>query len=213
MIKQQPQETSTCCCKVDIQKGSATLVLGCMFSGKTTELMRLSDRYRIANKSVVHVKHSFDDRYSKDSLCSHDMKTGKGICITTGALSNIIDRLNEYDVIAIDEGQFFEDITEACCNLADNGKIIIVSALNATYDRTPFLNISRLIAQADDIIYLKAVCVKCGANASFSNLVDTANSKEDPAQIVVGGTNMYRALCRECFLVEHDRRQKLHERF
>lgn len=175
--------------------GRIEVVAGCMFAGKTTELLRRVRRYGLAKKECVLVKHINDDRYSETSVVSHDRLSMRAIsCARLGDVRNVLEST---EVIAIDEGQFYTDLHEVCTSLADMGKIVIVAALDATFERKPFHNVSELCADAECITKLKAVCQEpdCGNDATFT--WRTA-SRDAPIEYV-GGAEMYIPVCRDCY--------------
>jgi thymidine kinase len=177
--------------------GRIEVISGCMFSGKTTELIRRIRRYMLANKECILVKHTMDDRYSSSSVVSHDERQMEAIVCSD--LSSL--KYSNAQIVAIDEGQFYTNLFEVCRELANEGKVVIVAALDATYLRTPFENVSRLCADAESITKLFAVCQRekdgktCGCDASFT--WRTA-SRDKPIEYV-GGSEMYIPVCRNCY--------------
>lgn len=174
--------------------GEIQLIIGPMFSGKSTELIRRIKIYKISNKNCIIVKHQKDNRYQSapSEIITHDFQTMNAI--STNSLSEIIDILEKYDVIGIDEGQFFQDITIVAENLANKGKIIIIAALDGTFQRLPFNKICDLIPLCEKVIKLNAVCKKCFGNASFSKRI--TNEKEIE---IIGGLEKYQPVCRKCY--------------
>jgi len=172
--------------------GEIQLILGPMFAGKSTELIRRVRRYQVARRKVVVVKPQIDDRYGSSGVVTHDRLTFPGLA--PGSLSEVQDQLMGCDVIGIDEGQFFSDIVEACEALAKAGKTVIVAALDGTYQRRPFENISRLISVADTVEKLLAVCHICSGVAPFS-----ARLTGEPGDVLIGGEDKYVAVCRGCW--------------
>lgn len=174
---------------------SIHLIIGCMFSGKTTELLRQINRHKIANKKVLTIKSDLDDRYHKTDITSHDKKKGTARAVST--LMPLIDELEQYDVIAIDEGQFFKDLLTFCESAATKlNKKIIVAALDSTFDRKPFTQVTNLVAYAEKVEKLSAICTNCGKEAFFSKRID--NNKE---KILIGSNDSYVASCRICHQV------------
>ena len=172
--------------------GQIQLIIGPMFSGKTEELLRRVKRFTIANKSCIVIKYSKDTRYSSDKLSTHDQRTIDAISMTR--LFNLDETiLQSVNVIAIDEGQFFVDLVEFSEQQASNGKILIIAALDGTYERKPFDNIAKLIPMTERIDKLTAIC-NCGNEASFSERLSFDNRLE-----VIGGKDKYKASCRACF--------------
>jgi thymidine kinase len=174
--------------------GSLRLYLGCMYSGKTSELIREYRRWTNIGKKVLFINYSKDNRYGSDNFVySHDLSKEK--TIKTEFLQDIdTDILHNYDVILINEGQFFTDIIEFCklwCD--DNNKNIVVCGLDGDYQRKPFSPINYLISMADDIVKLKAFCKKCndGTLALFTHRL--TNETE---QVLIGSSN-YIPVCRK----------------
>lgn len=187
---------------------SIKLIIGCMFASKTTTLISYIDRYKIADKKCIMINHKLDNRYVKE-----EDKEDKGDAVIThtnikypaikcNSLSEIQDKLLEYDVIGIDEIQFYDDNSiDIIEKLANIGKILIISGLNGTYDKTEFKNISKLVPLAEDIIKLKAICMNCKNDADFSLLYDKGheNEKGKKGKILIGDGQVYKAVCRKCY--------------
>ena len=161
-----------------------------MFSGKTTELMRLCKRYELARKKVLKIKPKIDQRYdNKNKISTHDLnKTSAIECIQLKEIN-----VKEYDIVAIDEGHFFSDVISACKEWESNGKHVIITTLNGDSNQNPFKNISNLIPYASKITHLTAICSNCGNDAPFSiKIID------NDSQIQVGGIELYKPVCGTC---------------
>ncbi len=171
-----------------------TLIIGPMFSEKTTELIRLLNREKFAKKKVVLVRPETDTRdYLTHSGLNPDIKQ-----VYVNELSDLADR-TDYDVIGIDEGQFFKRISHDANFLANNGKLVIISALNGTSEQQPFESIQDLIPLSEVIIKQNAVCMECGSQyATFSYF--KSGIKKD--KIRAGGKTDYEALCRKCYFTK-----------
>jgi len=167
---------------------SIHLVIGPMFAGKSSELIRKLRRYRAANKSVAVLKPVLDTRCSTDIVETHDNTT-----IPARSVSSLCDYVPDADVIGVDEGQFFPDLARTCELWASQGKIVIVAALDGTYQRKPFLVVSELIPLCEEVVRLTAVCHSCGEDAAFSRRL---GDSDDP--ILIGGADLYVASCRKC---------------
>jgi thymidine kinase len=171
-----------------------------MFAGKTTELQRRVKRYQHANQRCLIVKFSGDNRYTEEDVtCTHDgaklhSKEGSIKTIAASTLAQLQDMMSPYSVVAIDEGQFFPDVVEVCDALANSGKIVVVSALDGTFERQPFNNILNLIPMAESVQKITAVCKVCFRDAHFSKRI-TADKRVE----VIGGADMYIPVCRDCF--------------
>lgn len=181
------------------QRGRIELIMGCMFAGKTTELLRRCNKHRITGKNVLKVKFSADRRYGNDfTISTHAGQQQVARPITR--LAELGDEWRAYDVIGVDEGQFFSDIVEFAELAANNGKIVIISSLQGTFLRGAFPNILTLIPKCEKIKKLTAICKLCKQNASF-----TFRTASKDCQSMIGGENMYMPLCRDC----HSRESKL----
>lgn len=174
--------------------GAIELVLGPMFSGKSSELIRRARRYQHARKSVVVIKYARDVRYSDDSVSSHDKQMMKALGAV--ALSDVEAAIAEMkpDVIAVDEGQFFPDIVDFCEAQANAGRTVIVSALDGDFRRKPFGRILELVPMAERVDKLTAVCVKCCGDAAFTERTVASREIE-----LIGAGDIYRPVCRKCF--------------
>ena len=175
--------------------GHIEAIFGPMFSGKSTELQRKIRRYRFANKRCLVLNFHLDNRYSIEEVAvTHDKNM-----IDARKLQQLGDLTDEeianHDVIAIDEGQFFVDLVEKAEEWANKGKIVIVAALDATFERRPFGNVCDLLAISEIVEKLSSICVLCGNNGHFTQR--TSNSMDLK---VVGGLEMYRPVCRTCFV-------------
>lgn len=182
--------------------GEIQLIIGPMFSGKSTELLRRIRRYDIAKKSCLLVKHAKDNRYDEEFVTTHDFQ--KTRAISTESLEKIYNLLINYQVIGIDEGQFFPDILETSERLANQGKIVIIAALDSTFQRKPFNKICELIPLCETVIKLNAVCSECYQSASFTKR--TTDEKEIE---VVGGIEKYKPVCRKCFFKQETKGQDI----
>jgi len=175
--------------------GSIILYLGCMYSGKTSELIREYKRYNKIGKKVICINYSFDERYGDDNfIYSHDLN--KIECIKAQSLMEIEKSIIDYDVILINEGQFFKDILEFCKLYCDiHSKHIIVCGLDGDYMRKPFGQINELISIADDVTKLKAFCTECNDGTPGIFTYRLSNVKEQ-----VSINNDYIPLCRKHYL-------------
>ncbi|CAB3406762.1 unnamed protein product [Caenorhabditis bovis] len=191
--------------------GSITMIIGPMFSGKTTELLRLHERQIIAKRNCVLVKYAGDTRYDPDLVATHTKRTGDAHTVKAHRLAEVYEDIfdKNVQVVSIDEGQFFDDLAETCEQLAKRGKVVCVAVLNGTFERKPFPQVSLLIPYANEIKQVTAICVECGAEAHFS-----FRSTMDKKIEVIGGADTYSALCRECYMLksfEKDADEKRHE--
>jgi len=176
--------------------GSITLIIGCMFSGKSTEIMRLIKRYKVLKKKILIINHKSDQHYATDSISTHDQQQIE--CEMVDSLMPIkqTEKYRESHVIVIEEAQFFTDLFDFTTGAADNDhKTVIVAGLSGDFNRNPFGDIQRLIPHAENITKLSALCVKCGDGtlAHFSKRIDVTNQD----QTLVGTTSEYIAVCRK----------------
>jgi len=153
------------------------------------------ERFLIAKKSCVVLKWDKDTRFSqKEVISTHNDRHYPCISCASDQLMTYLPKIQDYDVIGIDEGQFFENLAEFCDTLAFKGKKIVVSGLDADFRREPFPEITKLIPRAESVLKLTAVCTGCGNSASFSQRI-TKNTEIE----LVGGAEIYRAVCRNCY--------------
>lgn len=185
----------------NVKSGRIDIIIGSMFSGKSTELIRRINRYKVLSKKILVINHKLDQRYSESSISTHsNMKLE---CISLQNLNDI--KINkefkkEYDnceVLVIEEAQFFEDLYEVVVNAADNdNKIVIVAGLDGDSNREEFGDILKLIPKCDSVKKLHALCVKCkdGTCASF-----TKRLVKNDSQIYIG-VSEFIAVCRYHYL-------------
>ena len=174
--------------------GKIEVICGCMFSGKTEELIRRIRRAQIAKLSVIVFKPFIDSRYSTNEIVSHN-----NIKIESYSLKSsmeIKDYSLDFDVIGIDEAQFFDkDILKVCQQLAFNGKRVLIAGLDKDYRGLPFGSMPQLMCEADYLDKLRAICVKCSRSASYTKRIST-----EVDQVVIGELDKYEARCRKCFV-------------
>lgn len=121
--------------------------------------MRRLKRYQFANHRVLIVKYQRDTRYDKENIATHDQQTMAAVACLE--LSSLIDKTSDFTVIGIDEGQFFPDTVKFCEEMANCGKIVVVAALDGSYQRVAFGDILQLVPLAESVIKLTAVCMQC----------------------------------------------------
>lgn len=170
-----------------------TLILGPMFSGKTSYLITKFKTEQ--NQKILSIKYSSDNRYNSDKICSHDHLSIPAIKIND---INLINNLTNYDIVLIDEGQFFKNLDKWIRNINFKGKIYI-SALNGDYNQKPFGDIPFLISKADEIIFLHGKCQFCHCCSSFSKRIVPSLK-----QVEIGGTDKYVPVCGECLHLDVD---------
>ena len=144
-----------------------------MFSGKSTELIRRLQRFKIARYNCLIVKYANDNRYTEgESIATHDKQMLQAVNATKlNDLKNKFNIVDDYDVIGIDEGQFFPDIVEFAEAMANIGKTVIVAALDGTYQRKGFASILELVPLAEHVIKLTAVCMICFEDGSYTKRI------------------------------------------
>ena len=178
------------------RRGWIEVICGSMFSGKTEELIRRLKRVKIAHLKAEIFKPAIDIRYDEIKIVSHD----ENKIHSTPVLNSrqILELAKDVDVVGIDEAQFFdEDITTVCEMLALQGIRVIVAGLDMDYQGNPFGQMPRLLAIADYITKLHAICMKCGNIANFSY-----RKTADEAQVLLGEKDIYEPRCRICALLE-----------
>ena len=188
--------------------GRLEVITGCMFSGKTEELIRRLERVRIARGSVMLFKPTIDDRYSQRSVTTHYGREFEALPLKPGveSLDALVEAASEEalykcSVVAFDEGNFFsERLPELCKQLIGQGKRVIVAGLDLTFAGEPFGPMPTLMALADQVDKLQAVCVRCGGIATRSQrLIDGKPAPVNDPVIKVGGSGSYEARCRDCY--------------
>ncbi|HEY4119269.1 MAG TPA: thymidine kinase [Byssovorax sp.] len=177
-----------------VVRGSLEVICGSMFSGKTEELIRRVKRAVLARQRVQAFKPRIDDRYDKARIVSHGAVSVDAVAVSTSAaLEERVE--DETSVVAIDEAQFFDvGIVDACERLANRGLRVIVAGLDQDYLGRPFAPMPDLMAIAEEVTKVHAVCTVCGAAASRSQRLAPAITT-----VLVGGAESYEARCRSCF--------------
>lgn len=175
------------------KRGWIEVITGSMFSGKTEELIRRLKRARIAMQQVEIFKPQIDNRYSEQEVVSHDENVIHSTPVSTAA--NILLLASEVEVVGIDEAQFFDTgLIEVCNKLAGGGIRVIVAGLDMDYLGRPFGPMPGLIATAEYVTKVHAICVKCGQIAHHTH----RKMKEDKL-VMLGEKDLYEPLCRKCF--------------
>jgi thymidine kinase len=181
-----------------VPTGSLTVITGSMFSGKTEELIRRLRRALYARRSVQVFKHALETRSDFTEIRSHN-----GVPHEAGAVSTseeLLERIEpETDLIAVEEAQFFDEgIVDACRSLADSGYQVIVAGLDMDFRGRPFGPMPSLLAEADEVVKLRAICARCGRDASRSQrLIDGKPAPASAPTILVGAQETYEARCRQ----------------
>ena len=173
--------------------GCIEVICGSMFSGKTEELIRRLKRAQFAKQKIATFKPTIDKRYSDLDVVSHDSHSIS--CTPIKSPSRMLQIDDDVQVVGIDEAQFFdESIIEVCQELANRGVRVIVAGLDTDYMGKPFGPIPGLLAIAEDVQKVHAICVRCGALANHSHRL--SKSKE---LVVLGEKDVYEPLCRDCY--------------
>lgn len=173
--------------------GWIEVICGSMFSGKTEELIRRLNRARIAKQKVEIFKPEVDTRYGEEEVVSHDENSIK--CTPVQTSSQILLYDIDADVIAIDEAQFFDmEITAVCNELANRGFRVVVAGLDMDFKGVPFGPMPGLMASAEYVTKVHAICIQCGALAQYSH-----RFIKDDSLVVLGEKESYQPLCRSCY--------------
>jgi thymidine kinase len=177
-----------------LRAGWIEVICGCMFSGKTEELIRRLKRAKIANQPVEIFKPQTDARYHASNIVSHDENFISSTVVNHS--EEILLKSEPCEVIGIDEAQFFDqELPRVCDLLAEKGKRIIVAGLDMDYTGKPFGSMPELLSRAEYITKVHAICVICGNLASYS-----FRKTGDKAQVLLGEKDIYEPRCRACFL-------------
>ncbi|MGD9028902.1 MAG: thymidine kinase [Anaerolineae bacterium] len=179
--------------------GWIEVICGSMFSGKTEELIRRLRRAQIAKQKVQVFKHTMDRRFADREVTSHNGVQADAIPVVNAA--QVYDLVaSDATVVAIDEAQFFKDeVVSLCEDLADQGIRVIVAGLDLDFRGEPFGPIPALMARAEQVHKLQAICVKCGGPASRTQrLIDGEPAAFSDPVILVGASEVYEARCRGC---------------
>ena len=174
---------------------SLELIIGCMYSGKSSELIRRVKRLQTINQPYIIYNSHHDQRYGNSGVYTHN-----NTHIPSHMIDNLVEQLETHPfkvstTIFIDEAQFFDDdLLPICKELASNGARVIVAGLDTDYRGLPFGPMPELMCEADYLDKLRAICVKCGNPATY-----TQRRTKDSEQILIGETDIYEARCRNCF--------------
>ncbi len=175
------------------RQGWIELITGCMFSGKTEELIRRVKRATIAGQQVILFKPHMDVRYSKDHVVSHDSNRLASVVVQSS--KQMLEWTDDFTVVGIDEAQFFDDyLTVIAPRLALEGKRVIIAGLDLDYRGVPFGPMPNLMALAEYVTKVHAICPHCGNLANHSYRYD---QNEDT--ILLGEKESYEPRCRKCF--------------
>ena len=180
--------------RVTGRRGTIEVITGSMFSGKTEELIRRLRRARFAGLRVEIFKPTVDNRYSGTMIVSHDDKSILSTPVENAA--SILLLADNVDVVGIDEAQFFDaSVVEVSKKLADSGVRVVVAGLDMDFMGNPFGPMPALLAIAEYITKVHAICMRCGSLAQFSH-----RKSEESQVVVLGEKDKYEPLCRECYI-------------
>jgi thymidine kinase len=179
------------------------LIVGPMFSGKSSLLLNYERRFTIAKKKILTINHSFDSRYSvSGKITTHDRIESfsrNHMTVSTQHFNEIMKNdyggFDDFDIIIIDEIQFFENMVDFITHWTNLGKTVIGAGLSGDYKMKPFPSMNELFSVADKITHITATCSCCGDEAPFTKRL----IKESEEQVVVGGSESYEPRCRICF--------------
>ena len=187
----------------DVKGGWIEVICGSMFSGKTEELLRRLNRALIARQNVEIFKPALDTRYHEQNVVSHNANSIRSTPVQFA--NDILLLAGNCDVVGIDEAQFFDDqIVDICNKLANSGKRVIVAGLDMDSSGNPFGAMPQLMAIAEYVTKVQAICVKCGDIASYSY-----RKTADKNKIKLGEKDAYEARCRRCFFKGASAEQKI----
>jgi thymidine kinase len=176
------------------EQGGIEVITGSMFSGKTEELIRRLKRAQFARQKVEIFKSSMDVRYSTTEVVSHDEKAIRSTPVDNS--SNILLLSGDVEVVGIDEAQFFDKgLVEVVVKLANMGIRVIVAGLDMDFKGVPFGPMPGIMAVADYVTKVHAICVRCGSIAQFSHRMSEKNQV-----VLLGEQDVYEPLCRRCYL-------------
>ena len=175
------------------QQGRIEVICGSMFSGKTEELIRRLRRARFAKQRVEIYKPGIDTRYSAEDVVSHDSNSLEATPLESP--ESILFLSENAQVVGIDEAQFFDErLVDVCKQLADAGKRVIVAGLDLDFKGVPFGPMPNLMAMAEDVTKVHAICVRCGDLAYVSHRIVA-----DQRRVLLGESAEYEPLCRSCY--------------
>ena len=189
--------------------GSITVVCGSMYAGKSEELIRRARRALYAKKNVQVFKPSLDMRFDERMVVTHMGVKHEAVPVaSTDELEGAVDP--EVDVLCVEEAQFFDDsIVGLSVRLADSGVEVVLAGLDQDFRRRPFGPMPTLLAVADEVVKLRAICMKCGRTASHTyRMIEGRPAHKDDPVILIGATETYEARCRNCFELRGERKKK-----
>ncbi len=192
-------------------KGNLEVICGPMFSGKSEELIRRMKRIQISGKSYLIFKPIIDDRYTSKQVATHDKRTFTAVPTTIDRvgiteMEKMVEEENP-EIVAVDEGCFYDmSLTGSVLKWVDQGKRVIVAGLDKTYRGETFGPMGNILAHADEVLKLRAICMKCKSNQGVmtQRLIDGKPAKYSEPTIVIGAQEKYEARCRDCHEIEKE---------
>lgn len=191
------------------RSGSITVICGSMFAGKTEELIRLARRALYAKKEVQVFKPVIDDRYDGTMVVTH--QGVKHAALPVSSVEELASCIKpQTQVVLIEEAQFFApSLVDLVVRLADEGREVVCAGLDQDFRRRPFGAMGALLAVADEVVKLRAICMQCGAPASHTyRVIDGKPAHKDDPIILVGATEAYEARCRSCHRLRGERKPR-----
>lgn len=180
--------------------GSITVVCGSMYAGKSEELIRRARRALYARRKVQVFKHSIDDRYESEMVVTH--MGVKHSAVSVANVEELEEAIEEdTETVCIEEVQFFDEkIVGLATMLADSGVEVVLAGLDQDFRRRPFGPMPTLLALADEVVKLRAICMKCGRTASHTyRSIDGRPAHKDDPVVLIGANESYEARCRNCY--------------
>jgi thymidine kinase len=180
--------------------GVLTVICGSMYAGKTEELIRRARRALYAKKQVQVFKPSIDKRYDEEMVVTHMGARHEAVPVST--VSELRQSVRpDTQVVCIEEAQFFDPtLVDVCVEWADAGLEVVVAGLDQDFRREPFGPMAALLAIADEVVKLRAICMKCGRPASHTyRSIDGRPAHRDDPIVLIGATEVYEARCRACY--------------
>lgn len=183
-----------------VPHGWIEVICGSMFSGKTEELIRRLNRALIARQRVEIFKPEIETRFSGQDVVSHDARAIRSTPVSRP--DDILRLARDVDVVGIDEAQFFDmSLAGVCSQLANEGVRVVIAGLDMDYQGNPFGPMPDLMAIAEEVTKVHAICIRCGNLAMYSH-----RTRPSDELVMLGETESYEPLCRECFKREHANR-------
>lgn len=192
------------------QAGQLTVVCGSMYAGKSEELIRRARRALYARKKVQVFKPAIDSRYDEQMVVTHMGARHEAIPVQgVGELVKLIDKDSDY--VCIEEVQFFDpSVVDVVVELADSGKEVVCAGLDQDFRRQPFGPMAQLLAVADEVVKLRAICIQCGRPASHTQrIIDGRPAHWDDPIVLIGATESYEARCRNCHKIARSKNSKV----